>query len=341
MKKYSTVLIYSLVHFLVDFSCAFLIYRQIHNSELFYLLLLIYNFCAFALQMPFGLIADHINKNAVFAASGCILVAAAYGFGRIPLAAVLFAGIGNGLFHIGGGIDILNISTEKASALGVFVSTGAFGIYFGTMLGNRDVLSGINVILSLLAAAAVILIVCYRRRRSFTSDNLPVSFGGLPYAGILIGVVCLFSVVCLRSYVGLTMNFSWKGQGWWGLIFVCAVVFGKMCGGFLADWIGAIRASIISLGLSALLFLVSNYPPFGVIAVFLFNMTMPVTLWAVARVMKGCKGFSFGLLTFGLFIGFAPVYLGIGYASAVPLGFAAFAAVSLILLVFGLRKAAV
>lgn len=341
MKKYSTVLIYSLMHFLVDFSCAFLIFSQVHSSELFYLLLLIYNFCAFALQMPFGLIADRINKNAVFAAVGCILAAAAYGFGRIPLAAVLLAGIGNGLFHIGGGIDVLNISTEKASALGIFVSTGAFGIYFGTMLGNQDILSGNYVILSLLAAAAVILIVCYRMHRGFTSDNLPVSFAGLPHAGILIGVVCLFAVVCLRSYVGLTMNFSWKGQGQWGLILVCAVVFGKMCGGFLSDGIGAIKASIFSLGLSVILFLFSNYPPFGVIAVFLFNMTMPITLWAVARTMKGCKGFSFGLLTFGLFIGFAPVYLGFGSASAIPLGFAAFAAVSLILLIFGLRKAAV
>lgn len=39
-------------------------------------------------------------------------------------------------------------------------------------------------------------------------------------------------------------------------------------------------------------------------------MTMPVTLWAVARILPGAKGFSFGLLTFALFLGFCPSYLG-------------------------------
>jgi carbon starvation protein CstA len=38
-------------------------------------------------------------------------------------------------------------------------------------------------------------------------------------------------------------------------------------------------------------------------------MTMPITLWAMARVFRGAKGFAFGLLCFGLFIGTLPAFL--------------------------------
>lgn len=339
MKKIRAVAFYTLVHFLVDFSCAFLLFRRFETSASFYTLLLLYNFCAFALQMPLGLLADRINKNAVFAAAGCLLTAAAYGFGRMPLAAVLLAGVGNGLFHVGGGVDVLNVSTEKASPLGVFVSTGAFGIYFGTALGRGDVFSGVPVVLALLGAAALLLLAGSRAHPRFVSKNSPFSFEGLTGRAVLTGIACLFAVVCLRSYAGLTMNFDWKGEGPWGLALICAVVFGKIGGGFLSDRIGAKKASAVSLGFSGLLFLFSRAPLAGVAAVFLFNMTMPITLWAVARTMKGCKGFSFGLLTFGLFLGFAPVYGGLYSAVAMPLGFAACALVSLALLLTGLRRA--
>ena len=349
LRKHTTVLIYSLAHFLVDFACAFLLFEKVSDSNQWYVCLLIYNFCAFALQMPLGLLADRLNKNAVFAAIGCASVALAYVFGGIPLMAVILAGVGNGLFHIGGGIEILNFSTEnpsekantKAYALGIFVSPGAFGIYLGTIAGKQGSLPGGIVVLALLITAAILLIACYVQRHTLSSDNLPLSFRSIPYIGVLLAVACLFLVVCLRSYVGMTQNFSWKGQGNWGLVLICAVVLGKMTGGFIADRIGAGKASVISLGLAAVLYLFSGNAAAGVLAVFFFNMTMPITLWAVARIMKGCKGFSFGLLTFGLFLGFAPVYLGVEASFAMPLGFAAAAVLSLIFLLLGLRKAVV
>jgi len=71
----------------------------------------------------------------------------------------------------------------------------------------------------------------------------------------------------------------------------------------------------------------------------LFNMTMPVTLWAMAKIMPGAKGFAFGLLTFGLFLGFLPVYLGIDVTQYTSWIFALISAVSLIILLTGLRRA--
>ena len=75
-------------------------------------------------------------------------------------------------------------------------------------------------------------------------------------------------------------------------------------------------------------------------AVFLFNMTMPLTLWAAARLLPGAKGFSFGLLTFGLFLGFLPVCLGSGALSLTPQAGAAACVLSFVFLLPGLREAA-
>ena len=103
------------------------------------------------------------------------------------------------------------------------------------------------------------------------------------------------------------------------------------------DRLGPRRASNASLGLAAALYLASALPLPGTLAVFLFNMTMPVTLWAAARMLPGAKGFSFGLLTFGLFLGFLPVWLGWPVLFTGGTGYAAGALCSLALLAAGLK----
>ncbi|MCL1816248.1 MAG: hypothetical protein FWG43_01420 [Clostridiales bacterium] len=337
-KRWQMVSVYSFTHFLVDFACAFLMFRFIAGTTDGYLCVLLYNFCAFALQMPIGIIADNLNRNFFFAISGCIFVALAFGFANIPIVATIIIGIGNAMFHIGGGIDVLNISEKKLSALGVFVSPGAFGIYYGTMLGRGNGFSSIFFPLVLIAAAGLILTV-HKAQRDTYPQNAAFSLSGIGYGHILVAVVCLFLVVCLRSFVGLALDFSWKGIGYWGMVLICAVVFGKTIGGFAADCFGLWRTALISLGLAALLFLLPGVPLAGVAAVLLFNMTMPITLWAMAKIIPGAKGFAFGLLTFGLFIGFLPVYLGVDVSFIASWLFAVLAAVSLVILLTGLRRA--
>ena len=53
--------LYSLTHLWVDLSCALLVFRTMAGEENFVLCLLLYNFCAFALQMPLGLLADRLD----------------------------------------------------------------------------------------------------------------------------------------------------------------------------------------------------------------------------------------------------------------------------------------
>ena len=128
-----------------------------------------------------------------------------------------------------------------------------------------------------------------------------MSFKNMDSPAFLLAVISLFIVVCLRSYVGMLLDFPWKAEKSWGLILICAIVLGKACGGILADAIGSFKASFLSLGISAILFVFSQYPVAGILAVFLFNMTMPITLWAVARILPGAKGF---LWSFNLWIVF-------------------------------------
>lgn len=329
--------VYSLSHFLVDFSCAFLIYSRFLNPWQWTLSLVLYNFFAFAMQAPLGLLGDFLNRNAILAAAGCLIVATSAGLSRWAVAACIVAGLGNALFHLGGGIDTLNESREKCGKLGVFVSPGAFGIYFGTILGKQRSLPVWPVVAALLLSALGILFIASRKNLLKHSENVPVSFSGFRQRDLMLAAFCFFFVVILRALAGNTMSFPWK-TGIWGFIMTCAVVLGKTCGGFLADRFGALRSTVVTLALSAVLFLFGDNPVCGTAAVFLFNMTMPVTCWAIARMLPDMKGFTFGILTLALFLGLVPVIWGWITPGLPYIAFSGMAVVSAIMLVFGLKR---
>ena len=327
MARKPLLALYSLTHFWVDLSCAFLAFHFLSGSADFLLCLLLYNFCAFALQMPLGLWADGLDRNGVVAAAGCGLTAAAF-LVPVPLAAAVIAGVGNALFHLGGGIDVLNTSGKRAAALGVFVSPGAVGLYVGTFWGGGTAISALLPPAGLLILGGGILLLCRRTMGSLRSGNAPVETE--PVGGSWLPLIPLFLVVVLRSWMGLGQSFPWKAE--WSLSLVAALALGKAAGGFLMDAVGPRRAAGWSLGLAAVLYLFSGDPIPGIFAVFLFNMTMPMTLWAAAKILPGAKGFGFGLLTFALFLGYLPVYLGWPSVFAWPWTCAAAAALSLALL---------
>ena len=326
--------LYSLAHFWVDLCCALLIFRTLAGEADFALCLLLYNFCAFALQMPLGLLADRLDRNGAAAAAGCMLTALAYLIPGTVLCAVT-AGVGNALFHLGGGVDVLNRSQERAWALGVFVSPGALGLCLGTLWG-RGTAQGLWLgPAGLILLGGTVLWLCRRSTGTLRSGNAPVDLDAPGGYGALMP---LFLVVVLRSYMGMNQAFPWKAD--WAVWLTLALVLGKTAGGFALDRLGSGRAAGWSLGLAAALYLASALPLPGVLAVFLFNMTMPATLWAAARVMPGAKGFTFGLLTFALFLGFLPSWLGWPSLLAGPASYALMAAASLALLWLPLRKEA-
>lgn len=332
--------IYGVAHFLVDFGCALLLLGRICPDWNPGEAILLYNLFAFAVQMPIGLLADRLGRCELFASAGCLLVL--FGWALPPgLAAVAAAGLGNAAFHVGGGLNTLNEGGRKAGPLGLFVSPGAFGVYLGGVLAfyrhqeeaaaealMPEVLLPLAICLALAAAAAVL----WRFGRGADNEPLALPRGDFRLWG---AAVCLLAVVIFRSLLGLGADLPWKADCGW--LAVCAVAGGKAAGGYLADRFGMLPTALASLCLSALCFLGSSHPAAGLGALFLFNMTMPLTLWAMARLFPGMKGFSFGLLTFGLFLGFLPVYFECG--SFGRLALAAGTLLSLPLLAFGLRQA--
>lgn len=327
-----TVALYTLLHFLVDFSCVYLVISvllgagsPVQNRGG---IIILYNLAAFAGQLPLGVVADRLGRNSLFSACGCLLIVAAYPLAGLPYAACLLAGIGNAAFHLGGGIDVLRIGAPKAALPGVFVSSGALGVWLAYRTTGR-VASAVPLAAMLIAAASLIYLDRFRPaaavQRPYEKPTFPVA----------LAVVLLLGAVAMRSYLGMIMNFSWKSGTGLSFAFIAAVVLGKALGGVLGDRLGWLRLTVSSLLVSAALFGFGFGIPAAVIAaVFLFNMTMPVTLTAVSELSGGKYGFAFGLTTFALFAGFVPVVEGWTVFS--PLGLAGGSLVSAALISAGL-----
>jgi len=347
----STAIIYGMIHFLVDFCCAFFIFSVSRRIENFYIGLLIYNFLAFAMQMPVGLFADRLKKNSYTAGAGCLLVFLALLLmevnGSLGEQAALwmgltFAGFGNCLFHVGGGIEVMKRSEDKAAPLGLFVSFGAIGIFWGTMLGKQG--NAIQqLLIGLLAGAAAGLFLWGRkiRKQAWPMEKyVPAQAEKYKVSHMATGaLVCFFLVVVIRSYLGMIITFPWKDSMADSILMLVAVFGGKLAGGFLADTYGVKRIAVWTLFLAAVMFCFGNYIWGGILAVFLFNMSMPITLYLAAKVLSGQNGFVFGILTFAIFIGFLPAYAGYQTCSNIKL--TSLTAVSFVLLGSGifLKKA--
>ena len=334
------VSIYSIIHFVVDLACAILVSnfvaQKMGQGTNLFIAILIYNFFAFAMQFPIGIIADKVNKNAICSAIGCLLVAISFAFANFGIIACLIAGIGNAMFHVGGGIDILNISDKKASLSGIFVSTGAMGIF----LGSKSTSIGFNqfyIVILILILSAVLLFWLYNKIKHKV-ENTEIIISKLN-ANAMIAISCLIITVCIRSYVGLILAFEWKSNFVLALLSILAVVFGKMLGGVIGDKIGFKKISVISLTVSAICFMFAfNNPVLGILAMLFFNMTMPITLTALCNVLFNNKGMAFGLLTLALFIGAIPEFFGYTTAVFTPIGLLVITLISAIILYIGIQK---
>lgn len=302
MKKRTMLTVYSAAHFFVDFCCAFGMFSIVKPQGNWLYALLFYNFCAFALQMPAGIAADRLRCNRAFAVSGCMMVFCGLLIGD-PLICAVILGIGNALFHVGGGRSVL-VSFNKCAPLGIFVSPGALGLYFGTVAGKADGAFKLACFAVIIICAVLIFIMCRNEEEVQTEEKHEKNTGLL-----IAACVCLFAVVCIRSFAGMNFSFPWK-TGALSFMATAAAVAGKTLGGVFYDKAGGKLTAVISLALSAVFLLFSENPFFGIVGVMLFNFTMPITLFELAQRLPEKKGFAFGMLTFALFIGFLPTLFG-------------------------------
>ncbi len=303
---WSNIAAYSVAHALVDGACAAMLFALIasgpNNLQNLVPFVLIYDVIAFSLQPIFGLLVDALKAPAQVAAVGIVLVVASILMMKTPLLAAVTAGIGNAVFHVGGGFVSLKLAPGKATLPGIYVAPGALGLTIGILIGKSGGFVAWPFILLLLVSAVLILGL---PRPEFPAPRpLP---GNLRWFETVI-MLLLVSVV-IRSLVGQSLVLPWKSDPALLLALTMAVVLGKALGGILADRFGWSVVALSGLALSAfLLTFFAPHPALAIAGTFLFNLSMPVTLACLADVLPGKSGFAFGLTALALIVGALPAF---------------------------------
>lgn len=309
MSKKVGLFIYSLGHLLVDGACCLVMLVSVSTgkSELVNvsLAIVIYNTIAFAIQPFFGFLSDKIGRTNLIASAGCILVGGSAALLHLPFAAAVTAGLGNAMYHIGGGAYSLNMNRKKAAYPGIFVAPGAIGLFLGAYLANHVEIKPFLIILPMILLAIGVLpiphITCEAVNNTGKQNK---AFPGLP-------LLLLLLVILLRSVIGSVGDFPWKNTNTAALILTLTIALGKACGGILSDWLGRRKTTVIALLLSTPLLAFCEAGVLTSLAgVFLFNLTMAVTVTEVADRLQGYSGFAFGLTTLALILGTYFIYMG-------------------------------
>jgi len=304
---FSNLAILGTAHFLTDLICAALLFwaftAKVASIQDLAFLFVIYNILAFGLQLPFGYLCDKIKKPKEFAILGLILTALA---GMLTLSniylAVLFAGIGNALFHIGAGTIALNLTPKKATAPGIFVAPGALGLLCGTLIGKAGLFNPI-----IFFGASVLLIATIYELK-LPKINYSVSKKNKSNLTELL-IILLLIVICARSIIGFAFIFPWKIDLTLLFVLTIGVVLGKAFGGILGDKFGWNKIGVGGLLVSIpLLYFGPQNAILGIIGMFLFNFTMPITLVALSNLLPEKPATAFGLTCMALIIGALPFY---------------------------------
>jgi MFS transporter, FSR family, fosmidomycin resistance protein len=272
-----------------------------------------YDLLAFAGQAPFGWLIDRLGLRRSATLSGLVLTAAALLAGpNAGIAVVLLAGAGNALFHVGAGAMVLAGSQGRAASPGVFVAPGALGLGLGLILGRKFLTVPTWPFLFALAGACVAVLLVARPGDSGAAAAAPAP---VEQRGLVVLIVTLLSLsVAVRSLVG-TVGCDGCPRG---LLLMAAIPLagfaGKLAGGFLADRFGWIDMSMVALLAAAPLLALSGGDLWLALpGLFIFQMTMPVTLAATLRALPSRPAFGFGILCLALVAGTLPAYLPGGW----------------------------
>jgi FSR family fosmidomycin resistance protein-like MFS transporter len=317
--KLSPIGAYCAAHTLVDASCAALVYSAAASGRLpaAYALAAVvaYNLLAFAAQPLLGWFVSDATTARVWARAGALAVVLAFvasQWGPLVWLAVLLAGVGNAVFHLGGGVIALRAQPGRAAIPGLFVAPGAAGLAAGLWMGAHQWLPWLPA-LALLLVVPVLGGFGPAAARSSAGARNPISV-------LLLAAGILFAVVAARAFIGSAVALPWKVDPALLVALTAAIVAGKAAGGVLADRFGRSRVGVGALVLSAPLLMVApTSAAAGIAGMFLFNMTMPVTLVALADLMPERPGFAFGVTCLALIGGGLPAIVHLTGTMTAPM----------------------
>lgn len=313
--KNTSLITYTAAHLLEDLACGYILYAMYTEGEITAAtsagLFMLYNLLAFATQHVFGVISDKIRSNGrLFAVLGIAATAIGLFIGSENTdLTVCLVGIGNALFHVGGGTDALCESKGMTRA-GIFVSSGALGIALGCKFGEKLLFPKAYFIIMLVFMAVAVWTFCQGERKEIDipepseKEKNTVSSKTILSSSLPALLVLLFAVL-IRSYAGEIAIRPESDSTLLLLALAAASFAGKFAGGILADLLGARRVGTASLLLCVpLYYLGTESNLFFLAATFFFNIAMPITLVSAARKLPRHEGFVFGLTTLSLFIGY-------------------------------------
>lgn len=300
------------LHFMVDCLCLCCLYLVTAGFTELIRYFVAYNVLAFLTQPLTGMMADSIRQRHWLLLASVILLILATLISSVVwsvcssvfllMTISVLLGLGNSLFHVWGGKETAVNTGNDIRALGVFVSTGAFGLAVGTVLVSWALLYGLLISISIVAL--LYLRTDTRRLHTEVDADAPAAndYNKFLAWGI---VILLMLIVASRSYIGQSFSGNQSKTTLMVIAFGAVTMLGKMAGGWMVKWMGMTAAIILMLAGIAVFFVFRDVSLGFVLAgLFAVNLTMPVTLYWANRMMKGREGLAFGLLAAALIPGY-------------------------------------
>ena len=316
----------TVLHFLVDGLCACCLYLMIDGGGMSLLLgvFMTYNVLAFLTQPLTGMLADRLHQRHILLMASVALLAMGVAIVslssiiffhlspltsyHLPLISSILLGMGNSLFHVWGGKEVALSTGNDVCSLGIFVSTGAFGLAVGILLHAWWLLYVFLLLIALLAVVAV---------------RMPIAAALSEYPKkswfVWCIVLLLMGFVVFRSFLGEVFTAGVAKGGMIVLVIGGVAMLGKAGGGWIARSIGLKVFFLLALaGAVACLVLKGSVEGLWLLGLLLINGTMAITLYWINSVMPGREGLAFGLLAAALMPGYLLAQLsGEGY-SVIP-----------------------
>ncbi len=308
----------SAMHLLVDGICLCTLYVMVKSVSVDSVIavFLTYNILAFMSQPFTGIVADKVRKmHWLLIAALCFLVLAVvicvllvncdFLHRFLPqLIVAILLGLGNSLFHVWGGKQMVVQTGNDMKTLGVFVSTGAFGLALALVLYSWTLL---YVFLILLCSFALIYIMSDRNIANLEENeaNVPIHDESYKTSFVIAVIASIAAFVMMRSYIGETFSSGIDKNATLIIVIGAVAMLGKMTGGWVARWFGIAKSliAVLTLVLLCYVFKTSGLP-MVLCGIYLINTTMPITLYLANMVMRDKEGLAFGILAAALIPGY-------------------------------------
>ena len=344
-----------MLHFLVDGLCVCCLYIMLsaYGGATLLGAFILYNVMAFLTQPLTGMLADSrrllpmlLPLAVTFLAFAVLLTSLLLAqpslithHSSLTTSIIAFPlGLGNSLFHVWGGKAVAVATSNDPRALGLFVSTGAFGLAVGMVLHTWWVLYAFLGLIALLSRKRLSPCPSLQGRGENTSiDNVGVQGNySPPYKGGAGGesagggsagsawlawgaLLLLMGFVMFRSFLGEALTAGVTKGGIIALLIGGVAMLGKAVGGWAAHGFGLFKTFNLAIaGAVSCMLLKDLLPWLWLPGLLLINGTMAVTLCWANRAMPGREGLTFGLLAAALMPGYLLAMAGAETSFIVP-----------------------